>query len=105
MAKCPGCGEEVRAPFFLNMEGWRWLSCPHCKARLEMKPPRSFALVTVMLAVIPLARLGHVSRFVPVAVAAAIVILIVVESMHPQLRLRKALPKPEVRLNINGPAK
>jgi DNA-directed RNA polymerase subunit RPC12/RpoP len=104
MAKCPGCGQEVRTPFFLNTEAWRWLTCPYCKARLEMKPPRSVALIPFMLVGVGLGRLGHVPRLIPVAVAAAIVIVMLVESMYPRLRLRKALPKPEIRLDISGPA-
>ncbi len=33
----------------------------------------------------------------------ATIILMVVELMRPQLQLRKPPPKPEIRLNINGP--
>ena len=44
MAMCPACDHQVRTPSFLNLDGWRHLRCPYCKARLEMKPPGSFLL-------------------------------------------------------------
>jgi hypothetical protein len=69
-----------------------------------MKPPRSVALIPFMLAGVGLGRLGHVSRVIAFVVPAAIVIAMLVESTRPQLRLRKALPKPEIKLDISGPA-
>jgi len=60
MAKCPACDHDVRTPFFLNMDAWRHLLCPHCKARLEMKPPRSFVLAPLMAPLFVLARQGRV---------------------------------------------
>jgi len=69
-----------------------------------MRPPRSVALLPFMLVGVWLGRLGHVFRVIGVLVPVAIVIVMLLESMRPQLRLRKALPKPEIRLNIGGPA-
>jgi len=60
MAKCPACDHDVRTPCFLNMYAWRHLLCPHCKARLEMKPPRSFVLAPLMAPLFVLARQGRV---------------------------------------------
>src|SRR5258708_37382791 len=51
MAKCPACDEDVRAPYFFNLEGWSHLACTHCKARLEMKPcPVAALFLTIVLA-------------------------------------------------------
>ncbi len=53
MATCPACNHDVATPFFLNLDAWRWLVCPHCKARLEMKPPRSVVLGPIKLGQYP----------------------------------------------------
>ena len=105
MAKCPVCERDIATPFFMKMDAWRWLACPHCAARLERKNPRYVvALSSFFLALLALSRLGH--RFVVIAevLMVAIVVVMLVESMRPQLQLRKPLPKPEIRLDINGPS-
>src|SRR5690349_24789930 len=48
MTNCPACGHDVRTPFFLDLSKWSDLNCPQCKARLEMKPPRSVVLGPLM---------------------------------------------------------
>src|SRR5207245_11675194 len=48
MATCPVCNHDVATPSFLNLDAWRWLVGPNCKARLEMKSPRSFLLSLLM---------------------------------------------------------
>jgi hypothetical protein len=104
MAKCPVCEHDVVTPFFLNVDAWRWLACPHCAARLERKNPRSVALLPLWIGLIALS--GRVHRFAVIVevLMVAIVVVILVEFMRPQLRLRKSSPKPEIRLNINGPS-
>lgn len=105
MAKCPSCAQDCPTPFFLNADAWRWLACPHCAARLERKSPRYLvALSSLWVAIIALTRLFHRFPIVAYGFMAAIVILMLVELMRPQLQLRKPPPKPEVRLNINGPS-
>jgi DNA-directed RNA polymerase subunit RPC12/RpoP len=107
MAKCPSCSHEVATPFFGDLQGWSQLTCPQCKARLELKPrPIAILFFPILLIMIRLGRLGH--RFAIVAIvllvsaAIAMVLLLVV---RPQLRLRKPLPKPAIRLDIDGPPK
>jgi hypothetical protein len=105
MAKCPVCAQEVATPFFLNVDRWRWLACPHCAARLERKNPRYVvALSSFLLATIALVTMGH--RFATIAevLMVAIFVVMLVEFMRPQLQLRKPPPKPEIRLNIDGPS-
>ncbi len=105
MAKCPVCSRDVATPFFLNMDAWRWLACPHCAARLERKNPRYVAaLSSFFLALLALGRLGH--RFADIAevLMVAVFVVILVQFMRPQLQLRKPLPKPEIKLNIDGPS-
>ncbi|HET8922181.1 MAG TPA: hypothetical protein VFN26_04205 [Candidatus Acidoferrum sp.] len=107
MAKCPACGHDVRTPFFCDLDGWSHLACAHCKARLEVKP-RLVAVwfFPVLLSLMGLARLGHtfavVAEVLMVSAGVAGALLLVV---RPQVRLRKtAQPKPNIRLNIDGPS-
>ncbi len=105
MAKCPACARDVATPFFLNADTWRWLTCPHCGARLERKNPRSVVvLVPLWIGLIAFAGLGHRFAVVAQVLMAAIMVVILVEFMRPQLQLRKPLPKPEITLNLNGPS-
>jgi hypothetical protein len=103
--KCPVCEGEVATPFFLNADAWRWLVCPRCAARLERKNPRFVTpLVSLFLALIALGRLSHLAAVVAEVGMIVIFAIIVVEFARPQLQVRKALPKPEVTLNLNGPS-
>lgn len=105
MAKCPACDYDVRTPFFPNLDGWSHLTCTQCKARLEMKPPRSVVLGPLMAPLFVLARRGYVFEVIAFVFMFATVFLLVLESVHPKVRLRKkAPPKPDIRLNINGPS-
>jgi hypothetical protein len=105
MAKCPACDHEVRTPYFFNLEGWSHLACAHCKARLEMKPrPVGAWLLPILVACSWLGRRGHAFALIlEVLLVAATVTLILLLIVRPQVRPRKrALPKPEIRLNIDG---
>ncbi len=105
MAICPACNHEVATPFFLNLDGWRHLVCPHCKARLEMKPPRSVVLVALIAPLFVLARQGRAFEVIAFVFAFATIFLLLLESVRPQVQLRKRpLPKPAIRLNIDGPS-
>ncbi len=105
MAKCPACNHDVTTPFFLNVEGWRWLACPHCSAKLERKNPRSVvALMPLWISLIALGGRGHRFAVIAEVLMVAIFAVILVELMRPQLQLRKPAPKPEIRLNISGPS-
>ena len=105
MAACPACTHEVATPFFPNLDGWRHLVCPHCQARLEMKPPRSAVFGPLMVALFVLARRGRVFEVIAFVFAFAIIFLLVLESVRPQVQLRKKpLPQPSIRLNIDGPS-
>jgi hypothetical protein len=105
MAKCPACDHEVRTPFFLNLDGWTHLRCTQCKARLEMKPPRSFVLGPLIVPLFVLARQGRIFEMIAFVYAFATIFLVLLESMRPKLRLRKKpLAKPTVWLKIDGPS-
>lgn len=104
MAKCPVCEHDVVTPFLLNVDAWRWLTCPHCAARLERKNPRFVvALSGFWVALLALGRMGHRFAVIAEVLMVAIFVVILLELMRPQLQLRKPLPKPEIKLNINGP--
>jgi hypothetical protein len=104
MATCPVCSRDVATQFFLNVDRWRWLACPHCAARLERKNPRSVALLPLWVGLIALGRQGHRFAVIAEVLMVAIFVVILLEFMHPQLQLRKPPPKPEITLNINGPS-
>jgi hypothetical protein len=105
MATCPACNRDVAAPFFMDLDAWRHLVCPHCQARLEMKPPRSFVLALLMAPLFVLARQGRVLEIVAFVYMFATIFLLLLESVRPKVRLRtRPLPKPTIRLNIDGPS-
>ncbi len=105
MATCPACNHDVRTPSFLNLDAWRHLVCPHCKVRLEMKPPRSFVLAPLMAPLFVLARQGRVLELMAFVYTFATIFFVLLESIRPKVRLRKnPLPKPTIRLNIDGPS-
>lgn len=103
VAKCPACGSGVHTPFFLDLQGWSSLTCSQCKARLEMKPPRSFLLGPLIAPLFVLARQGRAFEILAFVFMFVTVVLVLVESLHPNVQLRKKpLPEPEIRLNIDG---
>ncbi len=105
MSPCPACNHDVATPFSLNLDAWRHLVCPHCKARLEMKPPRSAVLGSLVVPLLVLARQGRVLEVIAFVFMFATIFLLLLESVRPKLRLRKRpLPKPTIRLNIDGPS-
>ena len=105
MATCPACDGDVVTPFFLNLDAWRWLVWPHCKARLKMKPPRSVVLGPLLAPLFVLARRGRVFEVIAFVFAFATIFLLLLESVRPKVQLRKKpLPKPTIRLNIDGPS-
>src|SRR6266849_2205685 len=106
MAKCPACDYDVRTPSFLNLDGWSQLTCTQSKARLEMKPPRSFVLGPLMAPLFVLARRGRVLEVIAFAFMFVTFFLLLLESIRPKVRLRKRpLPTPTIRLDIDGPSK
>ena len=105
MATCPACNHDVATPFFMDLDAWRHLVCPHCQARLEMKPPRSFVLAPLMAPLFVLARQGRVLEIIAFVYMFATIFLMLLESFRPKVRLRtRPLPKPTIRLNIDGPS-
>jgi hypothetical protein len=105
MAACHACNQDVATPFFLNMDAWRHLVCPHCRARLEMNPPRSFVLGPLIAPLFVLARQGRIFEIIAFVFMFVTIFLLLIESVHPKLRFRKTpLPEPTIRLNINGPS-
>ncbi len=107
MANCPACAHEVQTPSVLSLEGWSHLACTECKARLEMKPrPAGFLLLPILICLLWVSRLGHpyaVTAEILMAVATVALVMLLV--IHPAIRLRQnQIPKPGIRLNIDGPS-
>lgn len=101
MAMCPACDHDVRTPSFLNLDGWAHLTCTQCNARLEMKPPRSVVLAPLIAPLFVLARQGRVLEVIAFVFMGATLCLLLLESLHPKVRLRKKpTPKPAIRLDI-----
>jgi DNA-directed RNA polymerase subunit RPC12/RpoP len=107
MAKCPSCDHNVRTPLAFDLQGWRQLTCHHCKARLEMKPrPVAIMFPVFIFLSLALSRLGHIFAVVAEVLAvSASVTFVLLLTVQPQVRLRKALPKPETKLGLTGPPK
>jgi len=104
MATCPACKNDVTTPSSLNLSAWRNLVCPHCKARLEMKPPRFALLGPLVAPVFILARQSRVWEVIAFGLFLATIVLLLFESFRPKVQLRKKpLPQPSIRLNIDGP--
>ena len=106
MAKCPVCLRQMKTPFALRVDTWRWLKCPHCGARLEQKHSRwLLSLTALYLCLLALGRLGRFGRwYVGVVEGATVVtaVAMIALLLRPGLQARKALPEPEVALRIDS---
>jgi len=70
-----------------------------------MKSPRSVVLVPLMAPLFVLAQRGRVFEVIAFIFTFATIFLLLLESVRPKVQLRKKrLPKPTIRLNINGPS-
>jgi hypothetical protein len=70
-----------------------------------MKPPRSVVLGPLIAPLFVLARRGRVFEIIAFVFMFATISLLLLESVRPKVKLRKKpLPKPTVRLNIDGPS-
>jgi len=85
-----------------NLPGWAEFVCPDCGARLEAKAPRSAMLASMMPFLFLLGRYGRTLEVIAIMFALAAFTVFLLEAMHPQLRFKKPLPKPAIRLNIAG---
>jgi hypothetical protein len=105
MAKCPVCSHDVNTPFFLNVDAWRWLACPHCAARLERKNPRFIVpLVSLYMCLLVLGQRGHRLAIVAEVLMVVTLGLMLAIFMRSQLQVRKPAPKAETTLDINSEA-
>jgi hypothetical protein len=70
-----------------------------------MKPPRYAVFGPLIAPLFVLARQGRVLEVIAFVFMFATIFLVLFESVRPKLRLRKRpLPKPAIRLNIDGPS-
>jgi hypothetical protein len=70
-----------------------------------MKPPRSFAFGPLIAPLFVLARRGRMFELIAFVFAFTTIFVMLLECLRPKVRLRKkAIPKPEIRLNISGPS-
>jgi len=83
-----------------NLQAWAEFVCPHCRARLEAKAPRSTPFAVLMTLLFGLGRQGHIFEVIAVAFMVVFFAMFITEAMHAQLRLKKPLPEPAIRLNI-----
>ena len=68
-----------------------------------MKPPRSGVLGPVMVSLFVLARWSYAFEVIAFAFMFLTISLLLLECIRPGVQLRKKpLPKPEIRLNIDG---
>jgi len=85
-----------------NLQGWAEFTCPQCRARLEAKAPRATVMGAVMPIFFVLGRQGRIFEGIAIALVAATLAAFIIEAMRPQLRFKKPLPQPEIRLNLAG---
>ncbi|HWC15422.1 MAG TPA: hypothetical protein VG498_00315 [Terriglobales bacterium] len=102
MSKCPSCGQQIATPSMLSLRGWAEFVCPQCRARLEAKTPRSTMLGILMPIFFFLGREGRIFEITAVAFMVATFTCFIIEAWRPQLRFKKPLPEPEIRLNLVG---
>jgi hypothetical protein len=94
MAKCPVCNHTLEIPFLLNQQGWSQLGCDDCGARLEKSAPRSARVIPflsipfVAARVLLVERHDHGLEIAAIGFCLATAIVLLVESVHPGLRLR-----------------
>jgi hypothetical protein len=70
-----------------------------------MKSPRSVVLGPIMALLFVLARRGRLFEVIAFVFMFATIFLLLLESVRPKVQLRKKpLPKPTIRLNIDGPS-
>ena len=70
-----------------------------------MKPPRFAALGPLIAPLFVLARGSRVFELIAFAFMFTTISLLLVESVRPKVQLRKKpMPKPTIRLNIEGPS-
>lgn len=70
-----------------------------------MKPPRSAVLGPLIAPLFVLARQGRIFEIIAFIFMFATIFLLLLESFRPNVQLRKKpLPKPGIRLNIDGPS-
>ena len=101
MANCPQCAHDVSTPSIFNLEGWSRLACNQCGSRLQVKGPRSLAFAPLVGTLPVLGMQGHAFATVAMILLFVVNVVIVRDLTHPQLRLRKRLPRPETHLNLN----
>ena len=107
---CPHCGQLLSTPSLLDMKGWSSLACPACKKKLKLHyPRRSNSLLLFGIALTLLAQSRLDPRWLNLLLLAvglifslSALVFLILESRRPKLRL-KALPRPEVVLNLHNP--
>jgi hypothetical protein len=85
-----------------NLQAWAEFVCPHCGARLEAKAPPSTMLSILIPLVALLGHRGRIFEVVAVVFMVAVFVVFLKQASQPQLRCKKPLPKPGIRLNIAG---
>lgn len=102
MANCPQCNHDLSTPSIFSLEAWSRLRCSDCGSRLELKAPRSLAFAPLVASLPVLGTQGHAFAWVAMVLMLVVDAVILVDFAHPQLRLRKCLPKPEVGLTLSS---
>ena len=101
MAKCPRCAHEISTPAVLDLQQWARLSCQKCGSKLQAKAPRALAFAPLTASLPVLGMQGHTFAAVAVVLLVVVNAIILWDLTHPQLRLRKHKPRPEVGLNLS----
>lgn len=101
MAKCPHCSHDVSTPAVLDLQQWARLSCQNCGSKLQGKAPRALAFAPLTASLPVLGMQGRPFAAVAVVLLVVVNAIILWDLIHPQFRLRKHKPRPEVGLNLS----
>ncbi|MBZ5532674.1 MAG: hypothetical protein LAO20_14675 [Acidobacteriia bacterium] len=111
-SRCPRCDHQVSTPVTYDWSAWSKLACPNCKARLERTRSRaSWLILPLVLSSTTFGFLAGWLRPLPfmagvffgllIAGYVGAIILLIWDWRRPRLLVRKKLPQPEIRLNLD----
>jgi hypothetical protein len=112
LTRCPSCDHPVSTPFTYAWSAWQKLACQNCKARLERGRSRaSWLILPLVLSSTTFGFLASWLRQRPFVAGLVVglmaagyvgaIILLIWDWRRPRLRVRKKLPQPEIRLNLD----
>jgi hypothetical protein len=85
----------------LDLQQWARLACRKCGSKVQAKAPRALAFAPLAASLPVLGMQGPSFATIAVVLMAVVNAVILADLTHPQLRLRKLQPRPELGLNLS----